>query len=74
MSVLFDSHKDNVIARAISLAPPARAGVFLPEAIPLITRRLLRPDKGVRDDIGKSKCPSRNDAFNIYTLLDSLFR
>jgi hypothetical protein len=45
--------KNYVIARVFSLAPPARAGVILPEAIH-INRRLLRPDKNIRDGIGKS--------------------
>jgi hypothetical protein len=31
----------------------------------LMTGRLLRPDKSVRDGIGKNKCPSRNDTLRV---------
>jgi hypothetical protein len=42
----------HVVARAISLAPPARAGVFFARSNPLAKGDCF---------VGKSKCPPRND-------------
>jgi hypothetical protein len=42
-------------------ASVARAMFFRPKQSPHLMRGLLRPNKSIRDGIGRSKSPPRND-------------
>ena len=35
-------------------------------------RRLLRPDKSIRDGIGKGRCPPRNDIMNCCKIIEQV--